>query len=268
VERTLGLMAGAGTLPGRAAAEARRRGWRVAAFAFEDAPGLAEAADVLIPSAITDIQAVLAGLVAHQAQAAVFVGKFWKSSAFSKYDQADAAGRGLAQGGLSDAALSRMVVATLAGMNITVLDQRELLGPWLLPAGTLGAREPVAAEWAEIREGFRLAGRLADDGVGQTVVRARGVTVALEAAEGTDETIRRGGRLAGPGSVVVKAVATSHDYRFDIPTVGAATLEAMREGGATALAVPAGRVLLLDREEVVRLADQAGIAVVSVDDVA
>jgi len=266
VERSLGLMAGAGVLPGRAAAEAKRRGWRVAAFAFEDAPGLAEAVDTFIPSTITDIQAVLAGLTAHRVGAAVFVGKFWKSSAFSKYDQADAAGLGLARGGLSDEALAQMVVATLAGMHIEVLDQREFLAPWLLPAGTLGGRAPVAAEWDEIREGFRLAGRLAADGVGQTVVRARGVTVALEAAEGTDEAIRRGGRLAGPGAVVVKAVATSHDYRFDVPTVGAATLDAMREGGATALAVPAGRVLLLDRDEVVRLADQAGIAVVSVDD--
>ena len=80
--------------------------------------------------------------------------------------------------------------------------------------------------------------------------RERRSVVAVEAMEGTDETIRRGGRLAGPGAVVVKAVAPSHDYRFDIPTVGAATLEAMREGGATALAVPADRVLLLDRDEV------------------
>ncbi len=129
MERTLGLMAGAGILPGRAAAEARRQGWRVVAFAFEDAPGLAEAADVFIPSTITDIQAVLAGLAAQRAQAAVFVGKFWKSSAFSKYDQADAAGRGLAQGGLSDAALAQMVVATLAGMSIEVLDQRRVPRP-------------------------------------------------------------------------------------------------------------------------------------------
>jgi hypothetical protein len=65
--------------------------------------------------------------------------------------------------------------------------------------------------------------------------------------------------------VVVKTVADSHDYRFDVPTIGAATLEAMREGGAVALAVPAGHVLLLDRERVVRLADEAEIAVVSVD---
>jgi len=266
VERSLGLMAGAGTLPGRAAAEAKRRGWRVAAFAFEEAPGLAEAADDLIPSTITDIQAVLAGLSARRVEAAVFVGKFWKSTAFSRYEQADAAGRGLARDGLSDAALAQMVVATLAGMGIEVLDQREFLSPWLLPAGTLTGRGPSEAEWQEIHDGFRLAARLAADGIGQTVVRARGVTVAVEAAEGTDEAIRRGARLAGPGAVVVKTVAASHDYRFDIPTVGAATLESMREGGATALAVPAGRVLLLDREQVVRLADQSGIAVVSVDD--
>src|SRR5512143_1215005 len=156
-------MAGAGTLPGRAAAEARRHGWRVVAFAFEDAPGLAEAADLVIPSAITDIQAVLAGLTAERVEAAVFVGKFWKSSAFARYDEADAAGRGLARGGLSDpplgqnvvatpAALGQMVVATLAGMSIEVLDQREFLAPWLLPAGTLTARAPSAAEWAEISE--------------------------------------------------------------------------------------------------------------------
>jgi DUF1009 family protein len=260
-------MAGAGILPGRAATEAKRRGWRVAAFAFEEAPGLAEAADDFIPSSITDIQGVIAALTAHRVEATVFVGKFWKSSAFSHYDRADAAARDLARAGLSDAALGQMIVGTLAGMRIEVLDQREFLAPWLLAAGVLGARAPVAAEWEEIREGFRLAARLAADGVGQTVVRARGVTVALEGAEGTDETIRRGARLAGRGAVVVKAVAPGHDYRFDIPTVGAATLEAMREGGVTALAVPAGRVLLLDRDEVVRLADRADIAVVSVDDV-
>jgi DUF1009 family protein len=260
-------MAGAGILPGRAAAEARRRGWRVTAFAFEEAPGLAEAADDCLPSRLTDIRTVLAELAARRVEAVVFVGKFWKSSAFSHYERADDAGRGLARAGLSDAALAETVVATLAAMSIEVLDQREFLAPWLLPAGTVSERAPSSAEWEEIREGFRLAARLAADGVGQTVVRARGVTVALEAAEGTDETIRRGARLAGPGAVVVKAVAPGHDYRFDIPTVGAATLEAMREGEAAVLAVPADRVLLLDREEVVRLADRAGIAVVSVDDV-
>jgi len=260
VERSLGLMAGAGTLPGRAAEEARRHGWRVVAFAFEEAPGLAESADHVIPSAITDIQAVIAGLAAQRVEAAVFVGKFWKSSAFSQYGQTDAAGRHLARGGLSDAALGQMVVATLAGMGIDVLDQREFLAPWLLPAATLTARAPSLEEWSEIREGFRLAGRLADDGIGQTVVRARGVTVAVEAAEGTDETIRRGGRLAGPGAVVVKTVAASHDYRFDVPTIGAATIEALGEcsvGEAAAGEAAPGRVGLVVLGEGARLPELA-----------
>ena len=116
MERSLGLMAGAGTLPGRAAAEARRQGWRVVAFAFEEAPGLADAADAFIPSTITDIQAVLAGLAAQRVKAAVFVGKFWKSSVFSRYEQADRRGpSGSRRDGLSDAALAQMVVATLGG---------------------------------------------------------------------------------------------------------------------------------------------------------
>lgn len=258
-------MAGAGTLPGRAAAEAKRRGWRVAAFAFEEAPGLAEAADDFIPSTITDIQAVLAGLAARRVRAAVFVGKFWKARAFSRFEDADAAGRGLARGGLSDAALADMVVSALGTIGVEVLDQREFLAPWLVPAGPLSRRAPSADEWREIHEGFRLAGHLAASGIGQTLVRSRGVTLAVEAAEGTDETIRRGARLAGPGAVVVKAVAASHDYRFDVPTVGPATLEAMVEGRVAVLAVPAGKVLLVDRERVVSLADGAGIAVVSAD---
>ncbi len=71
-------------------------------------------------------------------------------------------------------------------------------------------------------------------------------------------------RLAGRGAVVVKAVAAGHDFRFDIPTVGPATVAAMADGGATALAVDSGKVLLVDRDEAVRTADRAGIAVVSV----
>jgi DUF1009 family protein len=258
-------MAGAGVLPGRAAAEARRLGWRVAAFTFDDTPGLAEVAHEVVPSRITDIRAVLDGLRARHVEAAVFVGTFWKAQAFAAVDRTDAPGRQLAQAGLSDSALAQMVVATLGGLGIEVLDPRQFLAPWLLPPGVLTGRSPREDEWRELRVGLGLARHLAGYGIGQTVVRARGVTVAVEASEGTDETIRRGTRLAGPGAVVVKAVAPSHDYRFDIPTIGAATIEAMAAGGATALGVEGGKMLLVDRAPVVRLADEAGIAVVSLD---
>jgi DUF1009 family protein len=257
-------MAGAGVLPGRAAAEAARQGWCVVALAFDEAAGLDAHAERVVPSSITDIQEVIRTLAAERVQAAVFVGKFWKQRVFEEVGETDEAGRRLARAGLSDDALASMVVATLTGMGIEVLDQRPFLSPWLIGPGTLTSREPSPAEWDEIRAGFALARRLAEHAIGQTVVRSRGVTLAVEAAEGTDETIRRGAKLAGRGAVVVKAVAAGHDFRFDIPTVGPATLAAMAEGGAAALAVDGNKVLLVDGEEAVRIADRAGIAVVSV----
>jgi UDP-2,3-diacylglucosamine hydrolase len=267
VERALGLMAGAGALPGRAAAEAVRQGWRVIAFTFEEAPGLAEHSDAVIPSRVDQIQTVLEELTVRGVSAALFVGKFWKQRVFARLDgEADLAARRLVRSGLSDGALIEMVVATLGGLGIEVLDQRRFLSAWLAGGGTLATRAPSVQEWAEIRQGFVVARRLADFGIGQTVVRSLGVTVAVEGLEGTDETIRRGTRLAGPGAVVVKAVAPSQDYRFDIPTVGPATLEAMAEGGAIALGIESGKILLVDREEVIRRADAAGITVASVDD--
>jgi hypothetical protein len=261
-------MAGAGVLPARAAAEARRQGWQVVAFRFDDAPGIEAASDAVVPSRITEIQAVLTELVDRRVEAALFVGKLRKQTAFAEVDSSDEAGRRLGSSGLSDGALGEMVIATLGAMGITVLDQRPFLAPWIVGSRALGAavREPSAAEWEEIREGLALAREMARWGVGQTIVRARGVTVAVEAAEGTDETIQRGARLAGPGAVVVKAVAPGHDYRFDVPAIGVATLETMRAGGATALAVERDKVVLLDHDDVVRIAAAAGIAVVGVGD--
>lgn len=264
MERRLAVMAGAGVLPGQAAAEAVRQGWRVVALTFDRATGLDEHVEVVVPSSITDIQAVLKTLTDQGVQAALFVGKFWKRQVFDNLDGADEAGLRLARGGLSDEALSNVVLSTLAAMGIEVLDQRPFLASWMMEAGTLTSRGPSEAEWVEIHAGFSLARQIAGYRIGQTVVRSRGVTLAVEAAEGTDETIRRGARLAGRGAVVIKAVATEHDFRFDIPTVGATTLEAMAECGATALAVDGGKVLLADREAAVRVAEQAGIALVAV----
>jgi UDP-2,3-diacylglucosamine hydrolase len=266
LERRLAVMAGAGVVPGRAAGEAVRQGWRVIALAFDQTADLDVHAERVVPSTITDIQAVLRTLADERVQAAVFVGKFWKQRVFDEVEAADRAGRELARAGLSDEALTRTVVETLGAMGIEVLDQRPFLSPWMMGPGALTLREPSPSEWEEIRAGFALARRLAEHGIGQTVVRSRGVTLAVEAAEGTDEAIRRGARLAGPGAVVVKAVASTHDFRFDVPTVGPATLAAMAEGGASALAVDGGKVLLVDRDEVVRKANRAGIAVVGLDD--
>jgi DUF1009 family protein len=258
-------MAGAGVLPGRAAAEAARQGWHVVALAFDDAAGLHEHAERVIPCSLTDLQGVVRVLGEAKVAAVVFVGKLGKKEVFSGMEATDELGRHIARSGLSDEALAGMVLATLDSLGIEALDPRPFLDPWMAATDTMTARAPSTDEWAEIRAGFSLARHLAAHGIGQSVVRSRGVTLAVEAAEGTDETIRRGTSLGGPGAVVIKAVAANHDFRFDIPTIGPATLEVMVAGGATALAVEKGKVLIVDRETTVRIAEQSGIAIVSSD---
>jgi DUF1009 family protein len=103
-------------------------------------------------------------------------------------------------------------------------------------------------------------------GIGQCIVVKRKVVLAVEAMEGTDETIRRGGRLAHGGAVIVKVSKPGQDRRFDLPAVGPGTIKIMAEVGATVIAVEARSSLLLDREELLRDADRAGIAVVGVAD--
>jgi DUF1009 family protein len=99
--------------------------------------------------------------------------------------------------------------------------------------------------------------------VGQTVVVKNGHVLALEAVEGTDACIRRGGELGGPGVVVVKRSKPDQDQRFDLPAVGPGTIEVMRDVGARVLALEAGKTLLLEGDRLLALANEGGITLVA-----
>ena len=164
---------------------------------------------------------------------------------------------------LGDQALSQLFADSLARYGLRLGEQREVLGHLLMPEGVLTARHPDPRELADLRRGQELAARLAELDVGQTVVLKHGVVLAAEAAvEGTDATIRRAGRVGGPGAVVVKAARPDQDLRLDTPVVGPGTLRAMVAAGARCLAVQAGRCFLLHGERVRAAADRAGIAIV------
>ena len=123
-------------------------------------------------------------------------------------------------------------------------------------------RRPDREERRDIEYGERVARTLAGMDLGQTAVVKHRAAVALEAMEGTDEVIRRAGRIAGKGTTVVKVAKPGQDMRFDVPVVGLPTIAAMREAGATLLSVDAGKTLVFDRQELTAAADAAGIAVV------
>lgn len=131
--------------------------------------------------------------------------------------------------------------------------------------GPLTKRGLTAAEESDVRHAMHVARDVGQHDVGQTVMVKSGMVLAVEAFEGTNAAIKRGGRLGGRGSIVFKAARDGHDMRFDIPVVGLKTLKVMKRAGATALAFQAGRLVLLDKESVIRYADDHDIAIVGVD---
>ena len=164
----------------------------------------------------------------------------------------------------SDRALLGAVVEAFVERGFEVADQRQHLPDMIVPEGTLveGAMDPVLAN--DIHVSLRIAQAVAEAGIGQTAVVKQGVTVAIEAIEGTDATIRRGAALAGDGVVVAKAAHPHHDFRCDAPTVGLDTLEVMGTTKARALVLEAGRGFLLHRMEFAQRARDLGIHVVGV----
>jgi len=159
-------------------------------------------------------------------------------------------------------ALIAAVAQVMGEHGVELLDSTAYLEPLIARSGVLTARPLADQEQQDIEFGYGMADRIAALDIGQTIVVKNTAVVAVEAMEGTDQVIARAGRLAGPGACVIKVAKPSQDMRFDVPVVGVATIDAMREAGATALSIDAGRTLLIDGDAVVRAADAAGIAIV------
>ncbi len=146
--------------------------------------------------------------------------------------------------------------------GIELLDSTAFLTPLMARPGVMTERKPSIEEQQDFEFGYRMADAIAGLDIGQSIVVKDRAVVAVEAMEGTDETISRAGRLAGPGTRLVKVAKPRQDMRFDVPVVGCRTIESMRAAGATALTVDAGKTLFIDGDDVVKAADVAGIVIV------
>ena len=154
------------------------------------------------------------------------------------------------------------VARVLEDEGIRLVDSTLFLKPLVPEPGVLTSRAPDERESADIAYGLGVARQISAMDVGQTVVISDRACVAVEAMEGTDETISRAARLAaGKPLVVVKVSKPVQDMRFDVPVVGLPTVEQMKQAHATALAIDAGRTLLFDRKQLIELADAGGIAI-------
>src|SRR5690606_25911235 len=159
-------------------------------------------------------------------------------------------------------ALIAAVADVLRSHGIELVDSTALLKPLMAGEGLL-AGPPVSDELqATLDFGYRMADVIAGLDIGQTIVVKDKAVVAVEAMEGTDETILRAGRIAGPGACVVKVAKPNQDMRFDVPVVGVPTVKVLVEAGIAAISLDAGKTLVVDGQAMLDAADAAGITVV------
>lgn len=265
--KTIGLLAGVGGLPVQFARAARGMGFTVIAIGVVSGVDeeLNNAANKTYHISVGQLQEIVTTLKNEGVTEVTMLGKVTKELMFNGTVQLDARiGKLLA--GLtdnSDDAVMLAFVRELMSEGFSILDQTAFIKTLMPAPGVLTSREPSEAERADMEFGFKMAKEIGGLDIGQTVVVKKCAVMAVEAIEGTDACIRRGGEL-GRGSVTVAKVAKpNQDMRFDVPAVGLATIKAMCEASATALVIEAGKTLLVDREKVLRLANEHNITIVA-----
>ncbi len=146
--------------------------------------------------------------------------------------------------------------------GIQLLDARTYLGGALCKRGVLTGRRPTGGELGEIAFGRKILRQISGFDIGQTIVVKEMAVLAIEAIEGTDAAIRRAARLSKPGIVVVKMAKAHQDMRFDLPVIGITTIKTLREVKASVLAIESKRTVILNKDEVIRLANGINLSIV------
>ena len=261
---TLGIIAGSGTFPVTIARTAREEGYRVVVVAHEgeSRPELVSLANEVTWIHVGELNKLISTFKKAGVSEAVMAGGIRKVKLFDGARPDIRAMALLARVGIKrDDDLLRALADELSREGIQIRSATELLSVVLTPEGLLTGRVLSSMEKQDVEFAWSLAKEIGRLDVGQAVVVKDGTVLAVEAIEGTDEAIRRGGTLGGRGSVVVKVCKPQQDIRFDLPTVGPGTISVMAEVGATVLVLEAGRSILLEKDLFLEKAAAAGITV-------
>ena len=268
----IGLIAGQGHYPIEAAASIRKNGSRVVAVAFHDLsdPQIEAAADEGHRIYLGQLATLFDILQKAGCQQLLLAGKVPKTFLYRDMSalRPDAKTFELIGklGDLKDDSVLGAFAHALEAEGFSLLEQCATCPDLVAETGVLGGVPVDDEQRADIRFGWPIVKRLGESDVGQTVVVRKKAVMALEAIEGTDAAIRRGGELGGPGGCVIKAAKPSQDPRFDVPAVGLETLLSAAEVGIRTIAVEAGATLLIQRDAFLQEADRHDVAVVGVDE--
>jgi UDP-2,3-diacylglucosamine hydrolase len=263
--KKIGLIAGSGELPVVVASEAHLRGYTVFAVGLEPIAdkSLSDHVDEIKWVNVGKLGAMIGALKKAGIKEAVMAGKVPKSLIFKSRITPDLRAMKLlfSLKDKSDDSIMLAIVNEMKKEGITLLNTTDFSTGLLTPGGVMTEKQPTKEEWKDIAFGWRIAKEIGRLDIGQTIVVKNQAVMAVEAIEGTDEAIKRGGTLAGGGAVIIKVSKPKQDLRFDVPVVGISTLTAMLEVKARVLAVETQKSILLNREELITKADKAGISV-------
>lgn len=265
---SLFLIAGSGVYPELLARSAREAGVRriaVAAFTGETDPGLADLADTVAWMRVGQLGRLLAAARDSGAAHAVMAGQIAPGNLFDLRPDLRAL--------MLLAKLPRRNAETLFGelarqlqaVGLQVLEATCFLDAHIATAGHIAGPKPKPRQERDLRFGFDIAKETSRLDIGQTVVVKNGTVLAVEAFEGTNACMRRGGELGRGRAVMVKVSKPDQDMRFDVPVIGTTTIDTAREADIGIIGVEAGKTLLLDRPKVAAAADAAGITVYGIE---
>lgn len=268
---TIGLLAGIGTLPVEFTEAVKSQGYRVVCIAVIPGidPRLKDLADAYYEISAFKLHKVIKTLVNEGVKEVTMIGKVTKEWLFKNHPFPDLRAikvlNRLRKMNFKDDTVTLAIVEELAKDGISVLDQTKYLKPLMPGPQVFTKKKPTEAQMADVAFGFKAAKAIGAMDLGQTVVVKNQAVMAVEAIEGTDACIRRGGSLARGGAVVVKTAKPSQDTRFDMPAVGLTTLHSMEESDCAVLAIEAWHTLFAEKEAVLAEADRKGIVILAVE---
>lgn len=264
--KKIGLISGSGRFPLIFSEAARREGFEVIAIAHkgETRPELAETVDKIFWLKLGQLGKMIDIFKQEGVHDVVMAGGIDKKNIYKKVwpdIKAISVWSGL-KNRLDDGIL-RALAGVLEEEGIMVRESTLFLRSLLSPKGVLTRRKPTEGEMKDVEFGWKVAKEIGRLDIGQCIVVKDLTVLAIEAIEGTDETIRRGGQLASKGAVVVKVLKPGQDLRFDLPAVGLQTIHTMQEVRASCLAAESDKVLIFEKEEMIKEANRHKIAIVA-----
>ena len=264
--KRIGLIAGGGQFPMIFARTARQRGYAVYAVAFvkETVPELEARVESVQWLHLGQLNRLIRFFKRHRIDEAVMLGGITKTRMFTdvRPDLKAIAFMARMPHTHDDGVLSAFA-DMLEAEGIRIRPSTFLLPDLLADTGCWTRRNPTRSEEADIALGWKMAKAIGDLDIGQCVVVKGGSVLAVEAIDGTDATIQRGGLLGGGGSVLVKVCKPIQDTRFDMPAVGTDTVRSMAEAGVSVLAIESAKAVVFDRDEMIALADRHRISIVA-----